>query len=415
MNISGIKKIPLMAALLGAAMDLFALVWTFRPGLSMDPVLLQFRGYSKILLIAGAAGILFSLACYLNFFPIRRDDFFDGKKVIWLGAGLFLSAQTVAVLVQYVHLIRHRDSYTMYQAVKGVLEANGVYMRSMLPVTAGFLGLLALTSLIMLFMSGFKRAIFLTLFWGIILGGAHILGLFMARYGTRFGIFINVPAGAAYLFTGLFVYGLCMLLAAFICIIAAMCFKPSYDGKYVVILGCGLKKDSSVGTNLEKRIRTALAYRDKRREQELDTRLVVSGGQGKDEAVTEAESMVRYLADAGEETDGIIREEASANTVQNLVNSKKLIEECEGGPAKSAFATSGFHLFRSGIIARKAGMDAEGIGCMCPWYDRISLYFRECLALGWQNIKVHIAAAIAMAAFGIMMMLLYRIHTGLII
>ena len=415
MNNSEIKKLPLLAILLGAAMDLFALVWTFRPGFAMDPVLLQFRGYSKILLIAGAAGVLFSLACFMNFFPVRRDDFFDGRKAAWLGTGLFLSGQTAAVLVQYVHLIRHRDSYTMYQAVKGVLEANGVYMRSLLPVTALFIGLLVLTSLIMLILSGFKRAIFLTLFGGIILGGAHILGLFMARYGTRFGIFINVPARVTYLFTALFIYSVCMLLAAFICIVAAMCFEPCFDAKYVIILGCGLKKDSSVGTNLEKRIRAALSYRDKRREQELDTCLVVSGGQGKDEAVTEAESMVRYLAGAGERTEEIIREETSRNTVENLLYSKRLIEEREGGPAKTAFATSGFHIFRSGIIAREAGMDAEGIGCACPWYDRISLYFRECMAICWQNVKVHIAAAAVMTAFGIMIMLLYRIHTGLII
>ena len=415
MNNSGIKKLPLLAIVLGAAMDLFALAWTFRPGFAMDPVLLQFRGYSKILLIAGGAGVLFSLACYMNFFPVSQDDFFDGKKVLWLGAGLFLSGQTAAVLVQYVHLIRHRDSYTMYQAVKGVLEANGVYMRSLLPVTALFLALLVMTSVIMLILSGFKRAIFLSLFFGIILGGAHILGLFMARYGTRFGIFINVPARVTYLFTGLFMYGICMLLAAFICIAAAMCFKPEYDGKYVVILGCGLKKDSSVGTNLEKRIRAALAYRDKRLEQEMDTCLVVSGGQGKDEAITEAESMVRFLDGVGENTEGILREETSQNTVQNLLYSKQLIEEREGGPARTAFATSGFHLFRSGIIAKEAGMDAEGIGCACPWYDRIGLYFRECLAICARGVKVHIAAAAVMAAFGILIMMLYRIHTGLIL
>ena len=413
-NFKAEKRLSQIAILCGAALDVFAVFWTFMPGREMDPVILTFRGYSKVLLIAALAGYCYVFACFYGFWPVRRQNFFTMKKMNRLGGGLFLAGQSTAVLVQYIHMMRNYDSYTMYMAVRGVIDANGVFMKALAPVMALFLALLVLTTFIMLIKDGPKKAIITTLLIGIALGAAQVLGLFMSRFGSRFGIFINVPGWFADLFNALFVYTLCMILAAWICSLTAKSIEPEYSGEYVIILGCGLKRDGTVGTNLTGRIKAALAYRDQRKEEGLDTVLVASGGQGKDEAFSEAESIRRYLEQQGEDVSGMLLETSSANTRENLRFSKKLIrKKAKGEKVKTAYATSGFHLFRTGIIADKAGMDAEGIGCPCPWYDRISLYFRECAALVWQGRTVHLCSAGAMVLFGFLIRMLYRMHTGL--
>ena len=307
------------------------------------------------------------------------------KKMTGIGTGLFLAVEGAAVLAA------------------GLGGAGAALMKVLLPLMALMLSLLVITSLIMLKKDGLKSAIVTTLLIGIALGAAYFLGLGMSCSEGRSGILSYAPARLSDLYNALFIYVICMLLAAWICILAAKHISPEYSGEYVIILGCGLKKDGTVGTNLTARIRAALAYRDQRKKLGLDTVLVASGGQGEDEALSEAESIRRYLEMQGEDVSALLLETRSVNTRENLLFSKELIERETGGKkVKTAYATSSFHLFRTGILADRIGLDTEGIGCPCPWYDSISLYFRECVALVWQGRKFHLCAAAAMVLFALL-------------
>ena len=79
---------------------------------------------------------------------------------------------------------------------------------------------------------------------------------------------------------------------------------------------------------------------------------VLSGGQGPDEIVSEAESMRGYLASRGVPAERILLEDRSTDTAENMRFSKELIF-ARDPEAVTAFSTTNFHVFRSGLKARR--------------------------------------------------------------
>ena len=60
-----------------------------------------------------------------------------------------------------------------------------------------------------------------------------------------------------------------------------------------------------------------------------DVHVIVSGGQGKDEEVTEAYAMARYLECEGLDRRRIVQEDVSVNTLENLKFSRNLIADVD--------------------------------------------------------------------------------------
>ncbi|MCH5138421.1 YdcF family protein, partial [Clostridiaceae bacterium UIB06] len=72
--------------------------------------------------------------------------------------------------------------------------------------------------------------------------------------------------------------------------------------------------------------------------------IIVSGGQGPGENISEAEAMKRYLVSKGMEASKILIEDKSASTMANLINSKAIMDK-EG--LKTAIIVSNkYHLKR---------------------------------------------------------------------
>ena len=82
---------------------------------------------------------------------------------------------------------------------------------------------------------------------------------------------------------------------------------------------------------------------------------------------------------------------------RNDVLSKKIIDELKPD-AKIAFATTNYHMLRSGILAKKVGIDAEGIASDTKWYFWPNGFIREFIALLDMYKKRHIEFVIIQAA-----------------
>ena len=76
----------------------------------------------------------------------------------------------------------------------------------------------------------------------------------------------------------------------------------------------------------------------------------------------------------------ILTENRSCSTFQNMQFSKDIIERQEPN-AKIAYATTNYHVFRSGVWAALAGLPAEGIGSKTKWWFWPNAFMRECLGL----------------------------------
>ena len=191
----------------------------------------------------------------------------------------------------------------------------------------------------------------------------------------------------------LLVYFECMMAATFYAARKSRHHKVTHDKKYIIILGCSVREDGLPGGVLRKRIETAVkfAHEQKRDTKKLPT-LIFSGGKGDDEPISEAESMLKYTTSQKYEGK-IILEDKSTTTHENFKFSKKKIKDLE----HVAFATTDFHIFRSGVFATKLGYKhIEGIGAKSPWYFYYNALIREFIANLNAERKMHISIVGAM-------------------
>ncbi len=176
-----------------------------------------------------------------------------------------------------------------------------------------------------------------------------------------------------------------LLQLLFLCAVAVgagafllmLCIIFSYSGRkadrgmdYIIVLGAQVR-GIRITKSLLRRLETALQYLV----DNPKTRVIVSGGQGKGEFITEAKAMADYLLEAGIEEERILREDASGNTEENIRYSKALLRD---ESAKVAIITNGFHIYRALKLARKQGL--KGVqGMAAPSDPLLSLnyYVRE--------------------------------------
>jgi len=151
------------------------------------------------------------------------------------------------------------------------------------------------------------------------------------------------------------------------------------DAEYLIVLGAGLRNDGP-SIVLRSRLNAAIAYLQSHGE----IPIIVSGGLGRGESITEAEAMYRYLVARGVDESLIWKEEASTSTHENIAFSLAIMEEkgLDVESAKVAVVSNEFHLFRAKLIAGKAGLDASGVAATTPGVYLRTLYFsREAFAL----------------------------------
>lgn len=126
------------------------------------------------------------------------------------------------------------------------------------------------------------------------------------------------------------------------------------DGRQVlVVLGCRIKGDIP-SLALEKRIDTAFAYLVSH----PDSVAILSGGQGRDEKLSEALCMYQHLTDRGIDKSRLYIEDKSVNTDSNIRYSLNIIEE-HGFSRDIAVVTSEYHQLRAGIICERYGLTAS--------------------------------------------------------
>jgi uncharacterized SAM-binding protein YcdF (DUF218 family) len=178
--------------------------------------------------------------------------------------------------------------------------------------------------------------------------------------------------------------------------------KPRIPQDYLIVLGSGLI-DGEVPPLLAGRIDRALRFAKKQQEK-TGTRpvLIMSGGRGTDEPRSEAAAMREYAKTQGYDTDFILPEDQSRNTLENVRFSKILMDARTVGQTYScAFVSNGYHLLRAGIYAKKAGLNkARGLGAKTAGYYRPNAIIREYIAFLAMHKKRFVLFAAALFAAG---------------
>lgn len=139
----------------------------------------------------------------------------------------------------------------------------------------------------------------------------------------------------------------------------------------VVVLGCRVYGERP-SRMMVARLKAAQRYL----EDNPDSVCILSGGQGEDEDISEAECMYRYLVSAGISTDRLYKEDKSTSTRENLAFSKEIIER-EGLNKNIAIATNEFHEYRAQQIAKSLGFESGAVSGVTEIWVLPTYYVRE--------------------------------------
>jgi uncharacterized SAM-binding protein YcdF (DUF218 family) len=181
---------------------------------------------------------------------------------------------------------------------------------------------------------------------------------------------IKLPNLGRYIITGMVAGGLCIFLLIEGTIVYYSNKEAEPGADYVIVLGAQVR-GTTVTKSLKKRLDTAVEYLADNKE----TLVIVSGGQGSGEDITEAEAMSIYLKSKGIPENRIIMEEKSTNTAENIKYSKMLIK---GDESRVVIVTNGFHVFRALSIAKKQGLSqAQGLAAPSDRILILNYYIRE--------------------------------------
>jgi Uncharacterized conserved protein len=153
--------------------------------------------------------------------------------------------------------------------------------------------------------------------------------------------------------------------------------EQDYGTEYLIILGAGIMGER-VTLTLQERLNKGIEYLG----EHPQTKVIVSGGKGFEETITEAEAMKKYLIERGIEPSRIFMEEKSTSTMENFKYTKALLAEMGyKGRIKIMVITSDFHMMRAKMLARRFGFEPYGITCGTPAIVRANCYFREYFAV----------------------------------
>lgn len=144
--------------------------------------------------------------------------------------------------------------------------------------------------------------------------------------------------------------------------------QPGAD--YVIVLGAQMKENGP-SKALQYRLDEAIHYLNENPESQV----IVSGGQGSDEYISEAQGMYEYLVEKGIEKERIIKEDKSVNTTQNLAFSAEYLDKENDFVA---VVTNNFHVFRAVKIAENTGyQNVCGIAAKGEPFLQINNMMRE--------------------------------------
>ena len=368
----------------------------------------NFSGDTAVLIGVTLFWLLVSAIMMWHFFRAKGTAFYDYGTIYYAGFSLFALASGLTMLSVTVSRILHPENYSMYSAYNTISSASTSYMMLSTPVLLLFAGAVIVSNIALLRHERPRPQNVLGMLVGVLLVIGEAVGWYLFTrdfMGSEWEGRIDRTLKNTY--ATAFIYCQCMLTGAVICGIRAARHVPAADKDFIIILGCWFRKDGTLPPLLKGRADKALEFRRMQLEKTgKEAVFIPSGGQGKDEPEPEAEAIRQYLLSRGIEDRLILPEDKSGNTLENMTFSGRIIRE-SGTEGKAVFATSSYHVFRSGLWARQSGLDAEGIGSRTKWWFWPNAFIRETAGLLQKRWKQELLfLAVLIVFFGILSIIL---------
>ena len=183
----------------------------------------------------------------------------------------------------------------------------------------------------------------------------------------------------------------------------------------VVVHGAGLI-DGKVGPLLGSRIKGGIdAWQDEEALRPGAPLLVMSGGQGADEPVSEARAMADYAIARGVPSERILLEDRSTTTRTNISYTRDLLAERGMADPQVLLVTSSFHAVRTAILASDMGVPWAVAPARTVWFYIVNAWLREYVAVLTYRRRPALACAAVAGVFAVLYALLaLGAQTGII-
>lgn len=168
------------------------------------------------------------------------------------------------------------------------------------------------------------------------------------------------------------------------CVIGGMRAKPAGRLDYLIVLGAQVR-----GETPSKALALRLDMAESVWRECGEPMLLLSGGKGADEQISEAECMRRVLVKRGIPEEKMILEDRSVNTFENLQFCAEL-SDCK--TKRTGIVTNNFHVYRALCLAAKQGYeDICGAAAKTDWRFQAHYMVREALAVLKEKLVGNIA------------------------
>ena len=380
--------------------DRFMTVWDESSG--------NFTGDAAVVAAVALFWLAVTLIMLWHFLQEKGPAFYSYSTIYYAGFFLFSLVSFISIGYAAVRHILDPWTYSMTSVYRAMDSASSRFLYLTAPFVLIFSIAMAVSNIELLRHERFRfRNILGLLIPLLFVAGDIFILVFTRRFFMGSEQELHIRQTVDNVLATVFAYFECMLAGSVICGLKAAKHLPEPDRDFILILGCRIRADGSLTPLLKGRADAAIAFW--KRQKELSGKeaiLIPSGGQGSDEKLSEAEAIQRYLLTTEIPPELIIPETESRNTYENMSFSKKLIDARKPG-GKVAYATTNYHVFRSGVWASLAGLPAEGIGGKTKWWFWPNAFMRECVGLLQNRIRQEIILLLLIIVyFAVLSMLL---------
>ncbi len=290
------------------------------------------------------------------------------NTIVYTGFTIYVLLLFIVLLINSIRMSASPSLYVVSSITAALRSSAQTYMYLSLPFIFIFSAGLCVSNISLIRHEGKS----LNNILGIIISAATV-GFFafiisFDYYSTGSAKEVMIHDLIAGMLYSVFIYLECMMLGTIISNVIITRYKPEYDKDFVIILGCRIRKDGTPTPLLKGRADRALEFYERQKEATgKELIFITSGGQGDDEIMPESLSIKNYLIERGVLPELVIEENKSTSTLENMKFSKEIIDKINPD-GKVIFSTSNYHVFRSGICARRVKLRATGIGKKTKWY-----------------------------------------------
>ena len=303
------------------------------------------------------------------------------NTIFYLGFALFFLSVTGLMLMLTIRIIRQPETYRHVELFSLLTGSAKVFMVLTFPFILVFSVGLCISNISLLRHEGRRMKNLLGILLSFLLVGGQLLIFFSDYYASGSEWQVMIHDLIVNICSAVYLYFECMILGIITADAMTARYEPEPNKDYIIILGCMIRKDGTPTPLLRGRIDRALDFAEKQQQTTgKEAIFVTSGGKGSDENISESACMKRYLMEKGIPEERIIEEDNSRNTFENMTFSKELINGGDPG-VKVAFSTTNYHVFRSGIYARRVKMRAVGMGAPTKWYYWPNAAIREFIGI----------------------------------